>query len=99
MMIYLGNGKSKLEKYEPDLRSCWECNGAHIHLKKMNTLLCCLECGEYYIFGKKMSSFKNNKQFDDFFEKKHGMKKGQSTTKIDLGYRIWVLEVKPKEKK
>lgn len=33
------------------LRSCWECNPAHEHLKQADHLICCFECGRYWYKG------------------------------------------------
>jgi hypothetical protein len=96
-MIFKGNGNLKTEKGEPYLRSCWKCNNSHEHLKKVNTLHFCFECGKYWVYGKFLSDFKSNKEFDDFF-KKMGLKIGDSTTKIDKGYRIACIEVKPSKR-
>lgn len=91
-MIYLGDGKLKMEKGEPVLRSCWNCNSAHKHLKKVNFLHTCFSCGRFWIFDKFLDRFKSDKEFDNFFEKM-GLKKGESTTKIDKGYRITCLTI------
>lgn len=98
-MIYNGNGKLKPEEGEPALRSCWECNAAHEHLKKVNTLHQCFECGRSWIFDRFFDTFKNEKEFDDFFSKKLGLKKGESTTKIDKGYRITCITFSPEKLK
>jgi len=92
-MIFLGNGNLKLEKNEPTFRSCWNCNSAHEQLKKLNMIMNCFICGKNFIFGREMN-FKNDKEFDKFF-KNYGLKKGDSTTKVDLGYRITVLTISP----
>lgn len=76
-----------MEKGEPDLRSCWKCNNAHEGLKKVNRLHLCFQCGRYWVFDRFLDNFKTKKELDDFF-KSNGMKKGDSTTKIDKGYRI-----------
>lgn len=34
------------------LRSCWNCNSAHNHLKKANYIICCFDCGIFYYKGK-----------------------------------------------
>lgn len=34
------------------LRSCWNCNGAHLHLAEADsTILRCFGCGRFYIDG------------------------------------------------
>lgn len=95
-MKWLGKGEVTAEEDEPVLRSCWECNAAHEHLKKVNTLHLCFECGRYWVFDKFLEDFKNNEEFDAYF-KSLGLKPGDSTTKIDAGYRINVITVEPKE--
>ena len=32
-------------------RSCWNCNGAHEHLKEADFVISCYECGKYYFKG------------------------------------------------
>lgn len=82
-----------MEKGEPAIRSCWECNSAHEHLKKVNILHTCFSCGRFWIFNKFIDKFKNDQEFDNFFESM-GLKKGDSTTKIDKGYRITKITLK-----
>ena len=36
--------KERVKKDEPALRSCWNCNSAHKHLKKANYLIYCIWC-------------------------------------------------------
>ena len=86
-----------MEKGEPALRSCWECNGAHEHLKKVNSLHYCWECCRYWVFDRFLDTFTTDDDFDNYF-KSIGLKSGDSTTKIDAGYRIYVYEVKLKSK-
>lgn len=85
-MIRVGNDIFKFEKGEPVMRSCWECNEAHEHLKKVNTVHICFNCGKYWVYNRFLDSFKDD-ELDKWLEKK-GVKKGMSTTKIDAGYRI-----------
>lgn len=43
---------ARAEGRTPVLRSCWECNGAHKHLKeKNNTLFLCIGCNRYFMDG------------------------------------------------
>ena len=77
-MIWKGNGVIKLEKDEPALRSCWECNPAHEHLKKTDWLHLCFICGRYWILGKYMDEFDDDVEIDDFF-KSLNMAIGDST--------------------
>jgi len=96
-MIWEKGGIIKMEDGEPALRSCWECNGAHEHLKMVNFLHTCFECGRYWVFDKFFDEFKTDEEFDNFFISK-GMKSGQSTQEIDAGYRIYCYEMKVDEK-
>ena len=61
-MIWKTGGIIKMEEGEPAMRSCWECNGAHEHLKKVNTLHCCWECGRYWVFDIFLDEFENDKK-------------------------------------
>lgn len=33
------------------MRSCWECNGSHEHLKTVGGLFTCTNCGKWYMNG------------------------------------------------
>ena len=33
------------------IRSCWECNPSHEHLKHVGGLFICFECGRFYMNG------------------------------------------------
>lgn len=34
------------------MRSCWDCNGAHEHLKEVDyVIICTMGCGHYYYKG------------------------------------------------
>lgn len=44
----------RLKKDEPVLRSCWNCNEAHKHLKKVDYIILCLWCGKMYFKGKEL---------------------------------------------
>lgn len=97
-MIWLGNGEVKLEKEhgEPAMRSCWECNGAHEHLKRVNTAhVCLMGCGRYWVFDRYLDTLESDEAFDAYFTSL-GLKPGESTTKIDAGYRVMVLTIEPK---
>ena len=89
-MIWKGKGMIKMEKGEPFLRSCWACNSAHEHLKKVNTLHQCFECGNMWVFNHFLKDFKTIESYDNYFKSK-GMKVGDSTKKIDAGYRVMHL--------
>jgi hypothetical protein len=96
-MIWKGKGVIQMEKGEPCMRSCWECNSAHEGLKKVNMLHWCFECGKYWIFDKFLKELKKDDEFDKFFRSK-GMKEGDSTSKIDAGYRVMVLTIERRKK-
>jgi hypothetical protein len=44
-----------LKNDEPALRSCWECNSAHEHLKEVEYLIWCFECGKLYLKGEEIT--------------------------------------------
>lgn len=53
--------KIKMTKEEFDkralevmMRSCWNCNSAHKHLKKADYIIWCFECGKLYLKGKEI---------------------------------------------
>ena len=83
------------EECEPMLRSCWECNSCHEHLKKVTMLHKCFECGRAFAFGE----FINSDADAIKLMKKHGLKEGESSSKIDLGYRVYCMVFEPKEEK
>ena len=35
----------------PAMRSCWNCNSGHEHLKGAKCVIVCFECGHYYFKG------------------------------------------------
>lgn len=80
-MIWLGNDSIQLEKDEPLMRSCWECNSAHEHLKKTNILHLCFNCGKLWIFDKFIETLKTKKEFSSYM-RQIGLNPGDSTTKI-----------------
>lgn len=69
-MIYREKGRYSMEEREPVLRSCWECNPSHEHLKNVNRLHLCFGCGRYWIYGCFLDSFDSKNDMDDFLEKK-----------------------------
>ncbi len=42
---------ASLEGKTPEIRSCWNCNGAHDHLKTHDFIYCVMGCGISYIRG------------------------------------------------
>lgn len=44
------------------MRSCWECNPSHEHLKKIGGLFTCIDCGRYYMNGGYLSNDNHSKK-------------------------------------
>ena len=65
-MLYNGFDSYIMEEHEPVLRSCWECNEAHQHLKDVSSLHYCFWCGRYWIFGQYLDSFETLEALDEF---------------------------------
>jgi len=84
-----------VEDNEERLRTCWECNPAHEHLKKVNTLHLCFECGRYCIFDKFLCELENEEKTIEWLKSK-GLRENQSTTGIDAGYRITEIKIERK---
>ena len=57
-----------LDPGEPVLRSCWECNSAHEHLKDVSSLHFCPWCERYWIFGRYLDSFASAEELDEFLK-------------------------------
>lgn len=55
MKITLKEYKKRCKNGEPALRSCWNCNEAHKHLKKADYLIYCVWCGKMYLKGKEIT--------------------------------------------
>ena len=66
-MKYISHDNYELEEGEPVLRSCWECNGAHEHLKDVTSLHFCVWCGRYWIYGHYLTEF-NDSDLDGFLK-------------------------------
>lgn len=101
-MKLLKNEKLKMEKHEPVLRSCWKCNEAHHHLKKVNSLHYCFICGRKWVYNRFIDELFTEKDTERECERKlyqwlqeQGLKVGDSTTKLDKGYRVQVIKVEP----
>jgi len=60
-----------LKNTEFAMRSCWECNPAHNHLKKVGGLFTCFECGRWYMNG---GYFDNEKHCKKEFIEKESLK-------------------------
>lgn len=39
-------------------RSCWNCNGAHEHLKRSKFVIFCIECGNCFFKGVKITEMR-----------------------------------------
>lgn len=48
-----------------EMRSCWECNNGHEHLKTSGGLFTCFDCGRWYMNG---GYFDNEEHCDKPFE-------------------------------
>lgn len=57
-MTNLEKAEELKAKDEFSMRSCWECNPAHKHLKKCGGLFICFGCGRWWMNG-------------NYFTKKH----------------------------
>lgn len=57
-----------MDEGEPALRSCWECNGAHEHLKDTDFLHVCFSCGRYWIHGHFLDEFESQEKLDEFLK-------------------------------
>ena len=51
IMTNIEKAKELGKKKEFSMRSCWECNPAHEHLKNVGGLFTCFECGRWYMNG------------------------------------------------
>lgn len=94
-MIWLGNGKFKFESEHNELhmRSCWECNSAHDHLRESSYFHWCFECGKLWCLGWDFSCDASDEEFDAHFSSR-GLKPGDSTTKIkSTADEVIVVEV------
>lgn len=82
-MIWYGNGEVRLESEhnEPHMRSCWECNSAHEHLRASSYFHTCFACGKSWCLGWDFQQDATDEEFDAHFSSQ-GLKPGDSTTKI-----------------
>lgn len=67
-MKYRGYNDYILEEDEPAFRSCWECNGAHRHLKDVAFLHYCMWCNRHWIHGRFLESFNDEKEMAEFLK-------------------------------
>lgn len=47
---------------EIGMRSCWNCNGAHHHLKDAEYVISCLWCSKFYYKGVDITIYDENPQ-------------------------------------
>lgn len=58
-----------IAKCDYALRSCWNCNSGHERLKKVDYIIYCLWCGNYYYKGKKLEfNEEDEKRFLELIE-------------------------------
>jgi len=67
-MKYVSFDTYETDEGEPALRSCWECNGAHEHLKDVDFLHFCIWCNRYWIFGHFLDDFASTEAMDEFLK-------------------------------
>lgn len=58
-------------KKEFSMRSCWECNSAHKHLKEVGGLFTCFDCGRWYMNG---DYFTNEEHCNAEFKEREALK-------------------------
>lgn len=56
-----------LDKKDVSMRTCWECNPGHEHLKNVGGLFHCFDCGRFFMNG---NYFTNEKFCEAEFEEK-----------------------------
>lgn len=59
----------RFENNEPAIRSCYECNLAHEHLRNTEFIHVCYDCGRYWIKGKYLNEFKTDEDLRKFLKK------------------------------
>jgi len=47
------------ERGDFSMRSCWNCNSAHDHLKKRDHAIVCFVCGHWYFKGERITPDEN----------------------------------------
>lgn len=78
-MIFLKNGYYIFEfGIEPCLRSCWECNPAHKHLRESPYLHLCYRCGKVWCLSWDFDTEATHEEFNQHFEFR-GVQYGEST--------------------
>jgi hypothetical protein len=91
MILY--SDRAEREEAEPAMRSCWECNSAHEHLKTVNTLHLCFDCGRLWVFDLFLDEVGSAEEMMRICAERYGMKPGGSTASVDTGHRAQVFEV------
>jgi hypothetical protein len=76
---------STLEEHEPHHRSCWECNSAHEHLKRVNTLHECLFCGRQWVFDLYLDEVGSPEKMFEICSQRFGLQAGDSTSTVGPG--------------
>ena len=59
------------KKKEFSMRTCWECNPSHEHLKKVGGLFNCFDCGRWYMNG---GYFDNEEHCNAEYKEKEALK-------------------------
>lgn len=75
-MFRVNRTEFRKEEGEPALRSCWECNPAHEHLKDetCESLFVCFSCGRYYVFGRFTEDFDTDEKLFSFLNERFDAK-------------------------
>ena len=61
-MMKLENLRKEAETKTIALRSCWNCNSLHEHLKKAKCVIMCIWCGNYFYKGTNITQEEDNKR-------------------------------------
>ena len=94
-MIWYGKGRLELEREhnEPYMRSCWECNSSHEHLRESAYFHWCFACGKQWCLGWDFDQEASDEKFDVHFSSR-GLKPGDSTTKVaSAANKIVIIEI------
>lgn len=79
----------RVSKGEPALRSCWNCNSAHKHLKKADYIIYCFICGKIYYKGKKLvinDKEEEKMEYEDYLEEMKKLNKRHLHEETDEDY-------------
>lgn len=83
-MIWVAPATYRLEPGEPAIRTCWECNGAHQHLRFVTNLHLCIVCGRNWILGHYLNEFHGDNDAFERLLRELGLKYQQSTTLLTV---------------